>query len=261
MQDLILQPWLTGEPHKGKVFAVIYPHSDDFTFNSTGLIAKLISEGYIGYFIRMTDDCMDSYDLTYGQTSARIEAETQALVGLFGIRKVYDLHYNNHYMGHDQLPEMRHRLILLFRYLRVDTVITFDPYGHYEENPDHQITGMAVEQACWMAGRQLDLPETKDMGIVPHFVREKYYFARGPQEANCLIDLAPALELKKRAILLHATPLDNMWKVYLERHGGQENPEISYEDFVRVFFQERAQEPLQGLSHYEVYRYMQAGEF
>lgn len=251
-----LQPWLEGKPHTGKVFAAIFPHSDDFTFAAGGLIVKLISEGYTGYFVRMTDDCMDSYGLSYGETAQRIDEETRAVAELFGIRKVYDLNYNNHYLDHGLLTEIRHRLILLFRFLKVDTVITFDPDGHYEENPDHRITGTAVEQACWMAGRQLDLPETRDMGILPHFVREKYYSARGPQQANCLIDIAPALEQKRRAVWIHRTPLDNMWRVYLETHGGAEHPEMGYEDFVRTFFTERRQEPCQGLAHYERYRYI-----
>ena len=251
-----IQAWQEGKPYQGKVFAAVYPHSDDFTFSSAGLMLKLIREGYTGYFIRMTDDCMDSYGLPYGETAARIDRETQAVADLLGIEKVYHFNYNNHYMGHDQLVEMRHRLILLMRFLKVDTVITFDPYGHYEENPDHQITGMAVEQACWMAGRQLDLPETKDMGILPHFVREKYYVARGPQDSNCLIDISPVLSIIRKAIPMHLTPLDNMWKVYLETHGGMENPQLSYDSFVRTYFLEREKEPCQGLSHYEKYRYI-----
>ena len=151
-RQLQTQEWITGRPGAGMVFAAVYPHSDDFTFQSVGLIHKLLTEGYTGYFIRMTDDCMDSYDLSYGEAACRIEKETQALATLLGIRKVYDFNYNNHYLEHAQLAEIRHRLIVLFRYLRVDTAITFDPYGHYEENPDHQITGMAVEQGLLDGG-------------------------------------------------------------------------------------------------------------
>ena len=36
--------------------------------------------------------------------------------------------------------------------LKIDTVITFNPWGHGEENPDHYVTGQAVEAAKWMAG-------------------------------------------------------------------------------------------------------------
>jgi hypothetical protein len=32
-----------------------------------------------------------------------------------------------------------------FRLLKVDTVFSYDPWGHYEENPDHYVTAQAVE--------------------------------------------------------------------------------------------------------------------
>jgi len=220
---------------------------------------KLIEEGCTGYFVRMTDDCMYSYGLSYGETALRIEKETEDVANLLGIKKVYHFNYNNHYMCHEQLVEMRHRLMMIFRFLRVDAVVSFDPYGHYEENPDHEITGKAVEQACWMAGRQLDLPETKDMGLMPHFVREKEYLARGPQATNCVIDISPYLEIKRKAIRLHATPLDNMWKVFLEHCGEEER--VSYEEFVRLFFTEREQEPYDGLLHYEKFHYIAPTKF
>ena len=242
------------QQEKGKVFAAVFPHSDDFTFNACGLMLKLIGEGRTGYFIRMTDDCMDSYGLSYGETALRIEKETEDVAQLLGIKKVYHFNYNNHYMCYDNITEMRHRLILMFRFLKVDTVISFDPYGHYEENPDHEVTGKAVEQACWMAGRQLDLPETKDMGLAPHFVREKYYFARGPQATNCVVDISPYMDIKRRAIKLHATPLDNMWKVFLEHCG--EDGKIPYDEFVRIFFTRREQEPCEGLRHYEKFHHI-----
>ncbi|MDR1731442.1 MAG: PIG-L family deacetylase, partial [Synergistaceae bacterium] len=209
---MIVEPWRKDCPHKGKVFAAIFPHSDDFSIAVGGLLFKLLEEGYIGYFIRTTNDEMDSYDLTAGETMFRIEKETREVAEFFGIRKVYDFNYKNHYLDHALLTEMRHRLITLFRFLKIDTVISFDPWGHYEENPDHYITAMAVEQACWMSGRQLDLPELKEMGLEPRFVKEKYYFARGPQESNLIVDIAGVLEKKAAAIEMHRTPIDNMWK-------------------------------------------------
>jgi LmbE family N-acetylglucosaminyl deacetylase len=43
--------------------------------------------------------------------------------------------------------------------LKVDTVVTVNPWGHGEENPDHRVTGRAVEEACWMGGMANDFPE------------------------------------------------------------------------------------------------------
>ena len=59
----VIAKWKPGQPQAGKRFAAIFPHSDDFTFNAFGLMSKLLTHGYTGYWLRMTDDCMDSYDL------------------------------------------------------------------------------------------------------------------------------------------------------------------------------------------------------
>lgn len=251
-QDIRIEPWLDAGAGRGKAFAVVFPHSDDFSIFAGGLILKLIGEGRKGYFIRVTNDEMDSFDLSAGETMFRIERETREVADFFGISRVYDLNYKNHYLDHGIVTELRHRLITLFRFLRIDTVIAFDPWGHYEENPDHALSGMAVEQACWMAGRPLDLPELRDMGILPHFVTEKYYVARGPQLSNRVVDIASVYDKKLEAILMHRTPVDNMFRT--ERAVDPAFPYATERDFVKAAFLDGGPE-LCGLRHYERFHY------
>ena len=108
--------------------------------------------------------------------------------------------------------EIRARLIFLFRLLKVDTVFSYDPWGHYEENPDHYITAQAVEAACWMAGGHLDMPEHFAAGLKPHSVSEKYYFARGPQLVNRVVDIGPTLETKLACLRSCRTMMTHMIK-------------------------------------------------
>ena len=56
---------------------------------------------------------------------------------------------------------MRARLVFLFRYFKVDTVLVYDPSGLYERNPDHYITARAVGSPrkasafrCWAMTRR-----------------------------------------------------------------------------------------------------------
>jgi LmbE family N-acetylglucosaminyl deacetylase len=107
---------------------------------------------------------------------------------------------------------LRARLIFLFRLLKVDSVFSYDPWGHYEENPDHYVTARAVEAACWMAGGRLDLPEHFEAGLHPHSVSEKYYFARGPQLVNRVVDIAPTLDKKLASIRACRTMIHHMVK-------------------------------------------------
>jgi len=53
-----------------------------------------------------------------------------------------------------------------------------------------------VEAACWMSGGHLDMPEHFAAGLKPHSVSEKYYFARGPQLVNRVVDIGPTLATK-----------------------------------------------------------------
>jgi len=87
------------------------------------------------------------------------EKDNEEVASVLGLSKVYDLGYRNHRMDNISIVELRARLIFLFRMLKVDTVISYDPWGHYEENPDHYVTASAVESACWMSGGGLDYPE------------------------------------------------------------------------------------------------------
>jgi LmbE family N-acetylglucosaminyl deacetylase len=203
---------VSGQPNKGKVFALITPHLDDGPIFAGGLMAKLLSEGYTGYFIRTSNDEKDSFDLTLGETVLANERDTANFVKVAGLKKSYDLSYRNHRMDEVSKTELRGRLIFLFRLLKVDTVISYDPWGHYEENPDHYITAQAVEAACWMAAGKLDWPEHREVGLEPHGVSEKFYFARGPQLVNRVVDIGPFLQQKVAMIESAETMILHMLK-------------------------------------------------
>jgi LmbE family N-acetylglucosaminyl deacetylase len=165
-----------------------------------GTIAKLISEGYTGHLIRTTnDECAGPG--TVGETVLANERDNQEVARVLGLKQVFDLHYRNHRMDGISPEEYRARLIFLFRLLKVDTVVSYDPWGHYEENPDHYITALGVEAACWMAGMRKDYPEHFAAGLKPQGVKERYYFARGPQLVNRVVDVSGVIEKKIDAML------------------------------------------------------------
>ena len=198
--DLLVERDAPGQPHKGKVLAAIQPHSDDIPIFAAGTVAKLIREGYTGYLIRTSNDDHAGPG-TVGETAVANEMDNEAVAKVLGLKKVFNLGYRNHQMEDIDLIEMKARLIFLFRVLKVDTVIGYDPWGHYEENPDHYITAQAVEAACWMAGGGKDYPEHGKAGIAPHSVQEKYYHARGPQLVNRIVDISSVIDRKIEANL------------------------------------------------------------
>jgi LmbE family N-acetylglucosaminyl deacetylase len=200
--DLVVERNVPGKPHAGKVLAAIQPHSDDLTIFAGGTIAKLLHEGYTGYLIRVTNDDMAGPG-TIGTTVLANERDNREIARAFGFQQAFDFNYPNHQMDNTSRVELKARLIFLFRYLKVDTILCYDPWGHYEENPDHYVTAQCVEAACWIAAGGKDYQEHMAAGIQPHAVLEKYYFARFQQRVNRVVDIGPWIEKKVDALLLN----------------------------------------------------------
>lgn len=198
--DLIIERAVTGKPHTGKVLAAIQPHSDDIPIFAAGTVAKLLNEGYTGYLIRVTNDDMAGPG-SIGDTVLANEVDNKAVARVLGLQKVFDLNYGNHMMDAISRSELRSRLIFLFRLLKVDTIVCYDPWAHYDENPDHYITAHCAEAACWMAAGEKDYPEHFAAGLKPHAVREKYYFARFQQRVNRVVDISSTVERKVDVLL------------------------------------------------------------
>jgi len=183
-----------GLPHKGKVLAAIQPHNDDVPLFAAGTVLKLIREGYTGILIRTTNDEAAGRGATVGEVVLNNEKDNFEVARRLGLQKVFDLHYRNHRLDADSHVEVRARLIFIFRLMKVDTVICYDPWAPYEENPDHYVTAQ-----CW------DFPEHLEAGIQPHGVREKYYFARGPQLLNRVVDISSVIDQKVEVNLADVT--------------------------------------------------------
>ncbi len=196
--EIFIERAVNGRPHDGKVLAAIQPHCDDISFFAAGTVAKLLDEGYTGYLIRTSNDDAAGRGKTLGERTYNNEKGNFSVAETLGLKKAYDLGYRNHRMDEYNIQEIKGRLIFLFRLLKVDTVISYDPYGAYEENPDHYITAKAVEAASWMAGMSTDYPEHLEV-LKPHGVSEKYYFARGPQVVNRVVDIAKYIDKKVEA--------------------------------------------------------------
>jgi LmbE family N-acetylglucosaminyl deacetylase len=199
--ELVVERDAPGQPHKGKVLAAIQPHADDIPIFAAGTIAKLIREGYAGYLIRTTNDDHAGPG-TVGDTVVANELDNEEVARALGLNRVFNLDYRNHRMEDIDIIELKARLIFLFRVLKVDTVISYDPWGHDEENPDHWVTGRVAEEACWMSGMGNEYPEHMAAGLRPHTVKERYYFVAKPgQPYNRVVDTSSSIDRKIAAIV------------------------------------------------------------
>ena len=196
---------VSGKPHQGKVLAAIQPHCDDIPIFAAGTVLKLIDEGYTGYLITMSDDSMAGAGASYGDIILKNERDTMDVSKRLGCRDAIFLKYPNHNMDAWPIAEMRARLVFLFRSLKIDTILVYDPSALYERNPDHYVTARAVEWAAAIAGFQWDYPEHFKAGLTPHAPRERYYFARGPQLVNRVVDISGFIDQKVNVNLANVT--------------------------------------------------------
>jgi LmbE family N-acetylglucosaminyl deacetylase len=197
VEELVVERSVPGKPHNGKVLLAIQAHSDDIPLFAGGLTAKLMDEGYTGYLLRTSDDKIGNYE---GNREDNIN-----IAKFYGMKKAYDFLYPHHQMDAIQIQDLKGRLIFLFRLLKVDTLISWDPWERYDENPDHIATGHAVEAARWMAGGRGDYPEHFDAGLEPHSPREVYYYSRTPYRANRVVDISNYIDKKVEANMLNVT--------------------------------------------------------
>jgi LmbE family N-acetylglucosaminyl deacetylase len=186
----------SGKPHQGKVLMAIQPHCDDIPIFAGGTVLKLIDEGYTGYLLTMSDDSMAGGGSTYGDIILKNESDTIEVSKRLGCKEAFFLKYPNHSMDAWPIVEMRARLVFLFRLLKVDTVLVYDPSALYERNPDHYVTARAVEWAAAISGGQWDYPEHFKAGLKAHAPTERYYFSRGPQLVNRVVDISDFIDKK-----------------------------------------------------------------
>ncbi len=188
---------MSGKPHTGKVLAVVV---DDSALLCAGTCVKMVNEGYTTYLIRTTNNDMVGTG-SYGENVLKNEQENANIDEILGFTDTYEFYYRQHRLHSIPFADIRFRMTFLFRYLKVDTAITYHPRGYGEENPDHSVTGQAVEEASWMAGLPSHLPEHFETGVSTHTVKELYYISANPgQEYNRVVDISASKEQKINVI-------------------------------------------------------------
>jgi len=173
----------------------------------------------------------------------------------------------HHQMDSVGIQDLKQRFIFLIRSLKVDTIVSMDPWGHYEENPDHYVTGRAVEASRWIAGNQ-DYPEHFAAGFGPYTPRERYYYSRAGQTNNLIVDISSYIDKKIEVNMLNIAkgPAGNNGVLLRERLAkeGKKLPMLEGDDYKAnfnyakefVFTHEKKLGEKYGLGWAEGYHYM-----
>jgi LmbE family N-acetylglucosaminyl deacetylase len=193
-----VEKFLPGQPHKGKVFVAVHAHLPDVPYFAGGLCAKLIAEGYTGYLVRTTND-----EHSGGDTNARNilsnEREHGKMAATLGFKDVFELYYRNNRMEEISKAELRGRLLLIYRMVNANTVITLNPDS--QPDTDRHITARAAADAASLCPLANEHWEHLEAGFAPRRIQERYFMCASAEQAfNRVVDIGPHIEKKIAAI-------------------------------------------------------------
>ena len=194
----------SGQPHTGKVLAAIQPRSDDLPLFAAGTIIKLIREGYTGILIRTTNVEMAGSGATVGEVVLNNEKDNAAIARAMGLKKVYNLGYRNHMMEASLHNELRSRLVFIFRLMKVDTVICYDPWAAMKRIPTTTSLPKRLKRRVgWRAANGTS--RSTSMLAYGRTRCLRSTTSRGPQLVNRAVDISSVIDQKLETNMANVT--------------------------------------------------------
>lgn len=197
-----------------KTAMVISPHADDGAIFCGGTLAGLADEGWRVVLVRVTDDRYDSVGLPVAQTAEANAAELRRSSAVLGVAEVVDLGFETDRLADVPLTTLRERFVYLLRRHRPHTVLSFDPANTLEDNQDHVRVAKAVAESFWVACFDKHHPEHLREGLEPFTPAERWFFCRGGDGADHVVDVTGQIGRKIEAVLCHPTMLRNILNQY-----------------------------------------------
>ena len=172
-------------------------HPDDESYYLGATLAHYASRGVKVYYICATRGEVGNAKTEKMKGFSSIgelrSAELQSAANALGLTDVLYLNYRDsgmlgwednkhpHSLISAPLEQVTGRIIEIFRKLKPDVVITFDPIGGYR-HPDHIITHNATVRAFYAAGDAKQYPKNG-----PTFQPQKLYFSISPRRITRMI--------------------------------------------------------------------------
>lgn len=246
-----------------KNILVVVAHGDDMEFMCAGTLYRWIKEfGYPVYELILTDNRKGTFRLKESEIIGISKKEAIEAGGLLGLREV---RFGNFIDGElEDIPRkhIRSLIIDMIREIRANIVLSWDPFAHGEDHPDHRVTALATYEAISFSSN----PNFGTPGLFPpHFVSEAYWFAKKPENAHTYVDITETIDKKIEALLKHDTQMELTFDsiileakalgvslVGLENTGKDVRNQLIAEA-VRNYTAEKGKKP--GYKHAEQFRY------
>ncbi len=190
---------------------VIVAHADDMEFMAGGTIARMADMGYEVREVIATNNERGTLEPDWSAqfTADARRGEARAGAKVLGVSTDIEfLGYEDGRLSETPLNELRERCLQAIRRHRPDVIFTWDPFTPYEEHQDHRAVAMAATEAAAFSHFPLYHPEHMEEGLAPHYVGERYYFAKAPRDVNKVVDISNYIDRKIEALCAHACQME-----------------------------------------------------
>ncbi|MDO8617213.1 MAG: PIG-L family deacetylase [Dehalococcoidia bacterium] len=190
---------------------VIVAHADDMEFMAGGAIARMAALGYHIREVIATNNERGTLEpdwSTQFTADARRE-EARAGARVLGVDPDIEfLGYEDGRLSETPLNELRERCMRAIRRHQPDVLFTWDPHAPYEEHQDHRAVAWAATEAATFSHFPLYHPEHRAEGLQPHYVGERYFFAKSPRDVNKVVDISGYIDRKVDALCAHVCQME-----------------------------------------------------
>jgi LmbE family N-acetylglucosaminyl deacetylase len=194
-----------------KSVLVIVAHADDMEFMAGGTIAKMAGLGYSIREVIATNNEKGTLEPHWSEqftADARREEARRGAKVLGVDPQIEFLGYEDGRLSETPLNELRERVMRAIRRHRPDVLFTWDPHAPYEEHQDHRAVGWAAAEAAMFSHFPLYHPEHRGDGLAPHYVGERYFFAKVPRDVNKAVDIGDYINVKIEALCEHVCQME-----------------------------------------------------
>jgi LmbE family N-acetylglucosaminyl deacetylase len=194
-----------------KSVLVIVAHADDMEFMAGGTIAKMADLGYSIREVIATNNEKGTLEPHWSEqfTADARKEEARRGAKVLGVDPQIEFFgYEDGRMSESPLNEVRERCMRAIRRHKPDVLFTWDPHAPYEEHQDHRAVAWAAAEAAMFSHFPLYHPEHRGDGLVPHYVGERYFFAKSPRDVNKVVDISAYIERKIDALCEHVCQME-----------------------------------------------------
>ena len=173
-------------------------HPDDCDINAGGVAALFAQMGHKVKFVSLTNGNKGHHIMKPDELAARRKRELQAAGRVLGIEYV-----NLDNSDGELMPTLENRfaVIKLICEWNADIVITHRPNDYH---PDHRYTSIIVQDAAYMVGVPLMIPDGKPLRKTPVFLYMPDRFQKpNPFSPDIVIDITSVAAKKAEAICSH----------------------------------------------------------